>query len=106
MKHSEEQIKKYREEFKKHRSKRIVILIVAVVFLVAIGLIVLPVMDMLGVSRLVWAPFVYLIMFGIIIAISIVWRCPVCNGLLGDIFNTKYCSKCGFNFSDEKPKID
>lgn len=106
MKHSEEQIKKYKEEFKKRRSKRIVILIVAVVFLVAIGLIVLPVMDILGVSRLVWAPFVYLIMFGIIIAISIVWRCPVCNGLLGDIFNTKYCSKCGFNFSDEKPKSD
>ncbi|MBI9036584.1 MAG: hypothetical protein JEY97_00505 [Bacteroidales bacterium] len=106
MEHSEDQITKYREEFKKRRSKRIILFGFSLVFLLSIGLIVLPIMDMLGVSKWVWAPFVYIIMFGVIIAISFVWRCPVCNGLLGDIFNTKYCSKCGFNFYSEKTKND
>ena len=98
MEYSEEQVKKYREEFKKRRSQRITIFVVALVFLILVGLFIMPLMDMLGVPRFVWAPFFYLFMFGILIAIALVWRCPVCNGLLGDVFNTKYCSKCGFKF--------
>ncbi len=102
MEHSEDQIRKYKEEFKKRRSQRINIFVFALVFLLVVGLFILPVMDMLGVSRLAWAPFVYLIMFGLIISIAFVWRCPVCNGLLGDVFSTKYCSKCGFEFDEKK----
>ena len=98
MEYSEEQIREYKEKFRKRRSKRIGIFVAALVFLVIVGIFVLPMMDMLGVSRLAWAPFVYLIMFGLIIAIAFIWRCPACNGLLGDVFNTKYCSKCGFKF--------
>lgn len=104
MEKSKEQIIKYKEEFKKRRSMRIAIFISTMVFLIVVGLFVLPVMDMLGVSRMVWAPFVYLIMFGVIISIAFVWRCPVCNGYLGDVFSTRYCSKCGFKFFNEKPK--
>jgi len=102
MEYSEEQIDKYKVEFAKRRSKHITIFWVTLAFLLVVGFIVLPLMDALGVSRLVWAPFVYIIMFGIIILLALVWRCPACNGLLGDIFNTKYCSKCGVKFNTDK----
>lgn len=105
MEHSEEQINMYKERFKKRRSKRIGIFIFALVFLFVVGILILPLMDGLGVSRLAWAPFVYIIMFGVIISIAFVWRCPVCNAYLGgDVFSTKYCSKCGFKF-DNKSEI-
>jgi hypothetical protein len=102
MEYTEEQIIKYRQEFKKRRSRRIIIFWFALVFLLVIGFIVMPIMDKLGVPRLTWAPFVYLIMFGIIALIAFVWRCPACNGLLGDVFTTRYCSKCGFKFTRDE----
>jgi hypothetical protein len=102
MKKSEEQIIKYKEEFKRRRSRRITIFISTMIFLIVVGLFVLPIMDGLGVSRMVWAPFVYIIMFGVIISIAFVWKCPVCNAYLGgDVFSTRYCSKCGFKFDNK-----
>jgi len=65
-----------------------------------VGFIVMPLMDYLGVQRQLWAPLVYLFMFAVILSIAVLWRCPVCNGLLGNVFTTKYCSKCGFKFDD------
>lgn len=90
-----------RAEFEKRKTRRIILFAVTLGFLVIIGFFAIPLMDMFGISRMVWAPFVYLIMFILIIAIAFVWRCPVCNALLGDVFRTNYCSKCGFNFSDK-----
>ena len=101
MKFTREEIKKIREEFEKRRSRRIGIFVFALVFLLIVGFVAIPLMDHFNVSRMVWAPFVYLIMFAVLIGIGFVWRCPVCNGLLGDVFTTKYCSKCGFKFSDD-----
>ena len=102
MEHSDDEVKKIRETYIKRRSLRIRIFVFTLVFLIIVGAILLPVMDNLGIPRRTWAPFVYFIMFIIIIAITFVWRCPVCNALLGDIFNTKFCSKCGFKFYQDK----
>ena len=99
MEYSELEKKKYITEFQKRRSKRISILTATLIFLLLVGFIVMPLMDHLGVQRQIWAPFVYLIMFAVVISIAVLWRCPVCNGLLGDVFTTKYCSKCGFKFT-------
>jgi len=104
MEYTEEEIKEYRAAFKKRRSQRITIFWFALIFLLVVGFILLPLMDMLGVHRLAWAPFVYIIMFAVIILIALVWRCPACNALLGNVFNTKYCPKCGFNFDDDEQK--
>ncbi|MCB2207673.1 MAG: hypothetical protein KQH67_05205 [Bacteroidetes bacterium] len=98
---TENKIREIRREFEKRRKRRVGLFVFALVFLLIVGFIALPLMDYYGVPRLVWAPFVYLVMFGILITIGFVWRCPVCNGLLGDVFTTKYCSKCGFKFSDK-----
>jgi len=106
MEPKDEDNKRYKEQFKKRRSSRINLFIFAIVFLLIVGIFILPVMDMLGVSRLAWAPVIYIVMFGVIIAIAVIWRCPVCNGLLGDVFTTKYCAKCGFNFSEDGKRIN
>ena len=100
MKYSELEKNKFIEEFQRRRARRIVIFVVALVFLLLVGFVAMPLMDHLEVQRQFWAPFVYLVMFAIIIAIAAVWRCPVCNGLLGDVFTTRYCSKCGFKFTN------
>ena len=101
MEYSELEKNKFIEEFQKRRSRRIVIFIIALVFLLFVGFVAMPLMDYYGVQRQLWAPFVYMVMFAIIIAIAAIWRCPVCNGLLGDVFTTRYCSKCGFKFTDK-----
>jgi uncharacterized membrane protein len=101
MEYPDEEMTKYRSEFQKRQSRRKIIMVVTLVFLLVIGFVVIPLMSSLGIQKWLWAPFVYLFMACIIIAILFTWRCPVCNGLLGDIFNTKFCSKCGFKF-DEK----
>lgn len=102
MEYTEEEIKEYRAAFKKRRSQRITIFWFALIFLLVVGFMLLPLMDMLGVPRLAWAPFVYIIMFAVIILIALVWRCPACNGLLGDVFSAKYCPKCGIKLTNEK----
>jgi hypothetical protein len=98
---SEDETNRLRKAFRKRRSARITLFWLALVFLLVVGIVVLPIMDSLGVPRLVWAPFVYAIMFGVIVAIAFIWRCPACNGLLGDVFTTRYCSKCGLQLQDD-----
>ncbi len=111
MEFTKEEIKKIRVEFENRRKRRVGLFVFALIFLLIVGFVVLPLMDHFGVPRLVWAPFVYLVMFGILIAIAFIWRCPVCNRLLGDVFTTKYCSNCGFKFDNggtrnERPDVD
>ena len=101
MKYADHEIQKLKNEFKKRKSVRITLFVFSLAFLIIVGLIAFPIMETLGIQKRIWAPIVYIIMFGIIIAITFVWRCPVCNGLMGDVFNTKYCSKCGFKFVDK-----
>jgi len=100
MKYTDEEIQKFKKKFKRRKSLRKIIFFSTLIFLIIVGLIVLPLMDTLGIQRRVWTPVIYIIMFGVIFAIVIIWRCPVCNGIMGDVFNTKFCSKCGFKFED------
>ena len=98
--YSPEQILHYRQVFKKRRSIRIGIAVIVLSLLLGITALAFPSWVLFGMPKMVWAPFFYLIMFGLIILIALVWRCPACNGLLGDIFSTKYCSKCGLQLSE------
>lgn len=106
MEEDKRNVNKIKIEFQKRRSRRITLFVFALVFLLVVGFFIMPFMDYLNVPRLAWAPFVYLIAFGIIVAIAFVWRCPVCNGLLGDVFTSKYCPKCGFNFTENEKRIN
>ena len=99
---SEEEIKKFREEFQKRRSARLTIFFILILLMIGITLIAFPSWELLGMPKLAWAPFFYLIVFGLILVIAFIWRCPVCNGRLGDVFNTKFCSKCGFQFTEKE----
>ena len=94
------EIKQFRESFKKRKSTRIILIFTTIALLIGITIIAYPSWELFGMPKLSWAPFFYLFMFGIISSSAFIWRCPACKGQLGDVFNTKYCSKCGMNFDD------
>jgi len=100
MKDQEDKNTYYRAEFKKRRIIRIAITFIILFILITVTIIAFPSWELFGMPKLQWAPFLYIIMFTLIILIGFVWRCPKCNGLLGDVFTTKYCSKCGLKFYD------
>ena len=97
---SEEQFRNYRTVFKRRKKIRIITAISALVLLIVVVLLSFPDGVLFGLPKRVWAPFIYLIMFGHIIGIALTWRCPGCNGILGDVFNTRFCPKCGLKFYD------
>ena len=101
MKYTEKEIKNFREEYHRRRSKRIILFYLTLAALVVIGIIIMPFMDAIGMPRRVWGPFAYAFIFGLILASAYVWKCPACKSQLGDIFSTKYCPKCGLKFYDE-----
>ncbi len=90
----------YKASFRKRKIYRIVTFSIAIFIMIAVFILAFPSWELFGMPKLVWAPFFYLIMFAHLIGIGILWRCPACNGLLGDVFNSRYCSKCGFHFYD------
>jgi len=98
----EQECQVLKQKFMRRKKLRMGLLIFAVVFMILVGLILLfsPSQGLFGIPKRQWTPFVYVIMFAYLIVIGQVWRCPGCNGLLGDIFNTRYCSKCGLNLAD------
>jgi len=77
---------------------RIAVFVTILSLLIIVSVLGFPSWKLFGMEKMTWAPVFYIIMFGLIIIIAFVWRCPVCNGLLGDVFNAKFCSKCGFKF--------
>lgn len=89
-----------RKKFFKRRKIRIWIMAIALFLMIMVTMLAFPSWELFGMPKLIWAPFFYLAMFSLLIGIGIFWRCPACNGLLGDVFNTKYCSKCGHEFYD------
>ncbi len=100
-KYTKEEIKNIREIYHKRKSQRITLFIITLTALIVIGIVIMPFMDMIGINRRLWAPIAYLLIFGLIISSAFVWRCPACKGSLGDIFSTRYCPKCGFEFYDD-----
>lgn len=101
MKHTPEQIEEIRKEFKKRKEQRLILFYIFLAILLATGIIMIPLMGYLGISKLIWAPPVYIIFFVLLALIACLWRCPVCNALLGDVFTTRFCPKCGFRFINE-----
>lgn len=85
-----------RNEFEKRKRTRMFTFYAAIFLLIA-ALFMLST----GIPKHIWAPFFYILFFTDIIVIGIAWRCPGCNSILGDVFNTRYCSRCGLNFHDE-----
>lgn len=60
----------------------------------------MPSFVLFGMPKHVWGlPFTLLII-GLLLFIVIDWRCPVCKGFMGDVFQTKFCPKCGYKFKD------
>lgn len=82
-------------QFETRRKIRIGLFVFALFILISAGLTGLNGWILFGLRKMQWAPYVYVIMFGILFAIVMIWRCPGCNSILGDVFNTRYCSKCG-----------
>jgi len=83
--------------FERRKQIRIFTFIVIIVLLASALLLLLS-----GIPKRTWAPFIYLFFFIDLIVIGFTWRCPGCNSLLEDVFNQKYCSKCGLKFYDDE----
>ena len=90
------QLLKFRNVFEKRKQIRMLTFFFAIFLLVATLFLLLT-----GIHKHIWAPFIYLFFFADFIVIGLTWRCPGCNSLLGDVFNVKYCSKCGLKFHDD-----
>jgi len=88
-----EQLNKLRNVFEKRKQIRILTFIAAIVLLASTLFLILS-----GIPKYNWAPFIYLLFFADFIVIGLTWRCPGCNTILGDVFNQRYCSKCGLKF--------
>lgn len=91
-----EQILRYRQIFKQRKRLRVVMLMAALFVLFAAMVLLIS-----GIPKKFWAPAIYVLMFLYLIVIAMTWRCPGCNGILGDAFNTRYCNKCGLEFYEE-----
>ncbi len=91
-----EQLIKLRKVFEKRKEIRFLTFFVIIFLMVAALLLIIS-----GIPKHIWAPFIYLFFFIDLIVIGLTWRCPGCNSLLDDVFNLRYCSKCGLKFYDE-----
>ena len=91
-----EQLAKIRKVFEKRKQTRILTFFFAVILLITTLVLLIS-----GLPKHIWAPYIYLLFFADVIVIGITWRCPGCNSILGDVFNIKYCNKCGLKFYDE-----
>lgn len=83
----------FRRTFRRRRRIRLILAASAMAIMAAALVLLLT-----DIPRIYWAPFVYGFMFMILFGIGLTWRCPSCNAILGDVFNTRYCSKCGLHF--------
>ncbi len=100
----DEQIAGYREAFRRRKIVRAATFSTAMILMITIALLGFPTWELFGVPKRIWAPFFYLLMFAHIIGIALTWRCPGCNSLLGDVFNTRFCSHCGLRFYGKEGK--
>jgi transcriptional regulator with XRE-family HTH domain len=94
---SQEETARYRNAFKKRKAIRIAIFFFTLCLLLAVATL-FPSFRLFGMPKLKWVPYFYLLMFGVIIGIGFVWRCPVCKASLASPFNTRFCPRCGFKF--------
>jgi len=91
-----------RRIFQKRRKIRILTAGAAIALMAGVVILSDSNWNLFGMPKRVWAPYFYLALFIHLIGIAFTWRCPGCNGLLGDVFSTRFCPKCGMNFYDRK----
>ena len=96
----EQEVIRYKKIFEKKKRLRIFIFFTAMILLLTVAAL-FPSFELFGMAKRTWAPFFYIIMFCILVAIGLIWRCPVCNAHMGNPFSVKFCSKCGFRFSED-----
>jgi hypothetical protein len=98
-KYTEEQKSQFQQAFQKRKKRRITVFVIAMSLLIG-AFFTYPSFVLFGMSKHVWGPVFTLVILGLLLFIIIDWRCPVCKGLMGDVFQTKFCSKCGYKFKD------
>ena len=97
--YTEDQISQFHEEYQKRKKRRITVFIIAMSLLIG-ALFTFPKFNLLGLPKHVWGPVFTAVIIGLLIFIIIDWRCPVCKGSMADVFQSKFCSKCGYEFKD------
>ncbi len=97
---NEEERLKIKSKYLKRKRIRIWIMFITLFLLIGVTVLAFPSWELFGMPKIVWAPFFYLILFALLIGVGVFWRCPSCNGLLGDVFSSKYCPKCGYKFDE------
>jgi len=97
--YTEEQKKHFQQAFQKRKKRRITVFIITMSLLIG-AFFSFPNFILFGLPKHVWGPVFTLVILGLLIFIIIDWRCPVCKGLMGDVFQTKFCPKCGYKFRD------
>jgi transcriptional regulator with XRE-family HTH domain len=98
----EKKVAEYLRIFEKRKRFRLATFYTAIILMIAITLVGFPTWELFGLPKHVWAPYFYLLMFAHIIGIALTWRCPGCNAILGDVYNTRYCSNCGLRFYNQE----
>ena len=106
MRAGDENLAQFRKEFRRRKKIRLGIFFSALVLMIGVAVLAFPSWVLFGLPKGVWAPFFYLVMFALIGSIALVWKCPACGSLLGDVFSTRYCSKCGICFEDDASSVD
>lgn len=97
----DDEVENYRRIYRKRRKFRIITFAITMSFMVLAFILAFPSWILFGMPKHVWAPYFYFILFVDLLLIIITWRCPGCNGLLGEVFSVRYCSKCGLKFYDD-----
>jgi len=97
---SEDEVEEFRTIFRRRRAIRIALMITALAGLLVVAA-SFPTFRIFGLPKMAWVPFFYLFMFGVIIAIGLLWRCPACGASLGSPFNTRLCPHCGFKYFEK-----
>jgi hypothetical protein len=95
--YSEEQKSQFQQAFHKRKKRRITVFIFAMTLLVG-ALFTYPSFVLFGMPKHVWGPVFTLVIIGLLLFIYFDWRCPACKGLMGDVFQSKFCPKCGYKF--------
>ena len=98
-KYTEEQKSQFQEAFHKRKKRRITVFFIAMTLLIG-AFFTYPSFILFGMPKHVWGPVFTLVIIGLLLFIIIDWRCPVCKGLMGDVFQSKFCPKCGYKFMD------
>ena len=97
--YTDEQNRQFQQEFQKRKKRRLLVFIIAMGLMIG-ALFTFPDFVLFGMQKSVWGPVFTLLIIGLLIFIFIDWRCPVCKGLMGDVFQSKFCPKCGYKFKD------